>query len=180
MSKLSALKKATGLGAKEEEKKDEQISQDTNAVEQKPSADKETAPDKEKKDSSPEKTDPPKADSKNDEKSVSKGLTQEDSKNDAIEKSTPATPPQTDAKNDTKTEEGAESDEKKRGRKKGIRRDRVIVMLDKETIEVLDSFAISRSGTARAVILASQDFLVNLEGEFKEDELIAMIKGKLG
>ena len=53
-------------------------------------------------------------------------------------------------------------------------------MLDKETIEVLDSFAISRSGTARAVILASQDFLVNLEGEFKEDELIAMIKGKLG
>ncbi len=53
-------------------------------------------------------------------------------------------------------------------------------MLDRETIEVLDSFAISRSGSARAVILGCQEFLVNLEGEVKEDELVAKIKEKLG
>ena len=83
-------------------------------------------------------------------------------------------------KDDPKKEGDQETTEApKRGRKKGVRRDRVIVMLDKETIEVLDSFSISRSGTARAVILASQDFLAGLEGEITEDELVAKIKEKL-
>lgn len=89
------------------------------------------------------------------------------------------TPPQDDPENDS-DEESQETEEPKRGRKKGTRRDRVIVMLDRETIEILDSFAISRSGTARAVILGCQEFLVHLEGEISEDELTNKIKEKLG
>ncbi len=89
------------------------------------------------------------------------------------------TPPQVDSENDSQKEEEAVTEEPQRGRKKGTRRDRVIVMLDCATIEVLDSFAISRSGTARAVILGCQDFLMNIEGEISEDELMSKIKEKL-
>ena len=88
------------------------------------------------------------------------------------------TPPQDKSENDS-NEKPPETEEPKRGRKKGTRRDRVIVMLSRETIEILDSFAISRSGTARSVILGCQDFLVNLEGEISEDELTSKIKEKL-
>ena len=106
--------------------------------------------------------------------------TKEEIKNDTTEKPVPATSPQTDSKDDTKKEEDPKSDEKKPGRKRGIRKDRVIVMLDKEVIEILDSFAFSRSGVARAVILGCQEFLVNFEGEVKEDELIQMVRERLG
>ena len=90
------------------------------------------------------------------------------------------TPPQVDSENESQKEEEAVTEEPKRGRKKGIRRDRVIVMLDKETIEILDSFAIPRSAAARSVLLGCQEFLVNLEGEVSEGELTNKIKGKLG
>ena len=182
MSKLSMLKKATGLGGKEEEKKEEPISQDTSAVDQKPSADaKESSPpNKEEKDSAEKKSETPNTDPKTDEKSNTKEPTKEEPKNDSAENLAPSTPPQSDSKDDPEKKEGEKSDEKKRGRKKGIRRDRVIVMLDKETIEILDSFSISRSGAARAIILGSHNFLSNLEGEFKEDALIQKIKEKLG
>jgi hypothetical protein len=90
------------------------------------------------------------------------------------------TPPQVDSENESQKEEEAVTEEPKRGRKKGIRRDRVIVMLDKETIEILDSFAIPRSAAARSVILGCQEFLINLEGEVSEDELTNKIKEKLG
>ena len=90
------------------------------------------------------------------------------------------TPSQNDSENNSQKEEEAVTDEPKRGRKKGTRRDRIIVMLDRETIEVLDSFAISRSGTARAVILGCQNFLSRIEGEISEDELTNKIKEKLG
>ena len=183
MSKLSMLKKATGLGSKEEEKKKEEpISQDTSAVDQKPSADakESTPPNKEEKDSAEKKSEIPQTDPKTDEKSNTKEPTKEEPKNDSAEKSTPTNSPPSDAKNDTEKKEGEKPDEQKRGRKKGVRRDRVIVMLDKETIEILDSFSISRSGAARAIILGSHNFLSNLEGEFKEDALIQKIKEKLG
>jgi hypothetical protein len=90
------------------------------------------------------------------------------------------TPPQVDPIEDTQKEEAPVTEEPKRGRKKGTRRDRVIVMLDRETIEVLDSFAISRSGIARAVVLGCQEFLVNIEGEVSEEELVTKIKDRLG
>ena len=89
------------------------------------------------------------------------------------------TPPQDESVNDSESEEAPVTEEPKHGRKKGTRRDRVIVMLDRETIEVLDSFAIPRSAAARSVILGCQDFLVNLEGEVSEDELMNRIKEKL-
>ncbi len=195
MSKLSALKKAIGSGGKEEEKQGEPVSQSQSAANEKTTDPKETTPPQKDQDSGnqdskestvPQKTEEskmeePKKEEKPESKEPKKEAThKKGSKNDEAEKSTPATPPQSDSKDDTEEKEGEEPDEKKPGRKKGIRRDRVIVMLDKETIEVLDSFPISRSGVARAVILACQEFLVNIEGDIKEDELIAMVEGKLG
>ena len=100
-------------------------------------------------------------------------------------KESPASPTQNEEetpqlKSEKEQEKPKEDTETKRGRKAtGQRKDRVIVMLDKDVIEVLDSFSISRSGTARAVILGCQEFMVNLEGEVKEDELVEKIKEKL-
>ena len=122
------------------------------------------------------------------EKEVEEPKTEEPINEDPIAEESPAppeqleteTPPQDESENDSEKEEYPVTEEPKRGRKKGTRRDRVIVMLDRESIEVLDSFAIPRSAAARSVILGCQDFLSSIEGEVTEDDLIAKIKEKLG
>ena len=71
----------------------------------------------------------------------------------------------------------------KRGRKKGSVpiKDRVIVMVEREPmVSLLDSFtSLSRSATARAVMVACQSFLETADKNITEAELVESLKSKL-
>ena len=209
MSKLSMLRKAAGLGAKEEETKDDQpvteiqetpveeVHEEVTPVEEIPVVNSEETPvngtpvvetqpsevhdgngsdSQEPNEETPENEGAPdENESKDGEQDAEKPKPKRRSKRSSARDSNDS---QDAPEDNPKKEKDQEDTEPKRGRK-GVRRDRVIVMLDKETIEILDSFSISRSGTARAVILATQDFLANIEGDIKEDELVSKIKDKL-
>ena len=193
MSKLSMLRKAAGLTTKEEETKEDQpvIEIEENPVEEIPVVNSEETPVNgtpvvETQGETTLESKEPSEETSQDQGTPDENESKEEDEDDPKPKRRSRRSSARDSKDsqdgsedDAKKEEDQEAAEPKRGRKKGVRRDRVIVMLDKETIEILDSFSISRSGTARAVILACQDFLVNLEEEVAEDELVSKIKEKL-
>jgi len=196
MSKLSKFKKTTGLVSKEEEAKEDPPVTETleDLVEKTPpvySEEKspEGTPTEETPESeTPTEETPEKTKRESQEPNEEKPPSEEDSTDTpekeaggSKNKSKPKRSRSKDSQNDPKEEpkEEPKTDAPKRGRKPTGRKDRVIVMLDKDLIGILDSFSISRSSVARAVIRASRVLLISFEGEITEDELVNRIKASL-
>jgi hypothetical protein len=169
MAKKDLLKRAASVFGSEEKKETEE---------------------KQPKTPKTEKTQDEAADKKTEEKTEQSAPQEETSKADPkeVEKIDDGTPssdnqgvpePKTD---DNTKEPDSQTPEKKRGRKKSDDpvKDRVIVMVSKDpTITLLDSFNISRSAVARAVLMGTRGFLEELEKNSTEQEIIEAIEKKL-
>lgn len=83
------------------------------------------------------------------------------------------------ATSDTPSEPPAEPSLTKVKRSKGVPKTRIIVMVDRDTAEIISSFKLSHSAVVRAVAEGARNYLSNITGEITEADLTAQITAKL-
>ena len=183
MAKKDFLRRAAGVLGMEEEKKENQIEQQGTEIQEKTKGQTE----EKSETKTEEKTETPAVDSKEpkskeqpkeEKKDADSAITQTDQKSAEAE-------PKDEMKDKSEKTDGEDSkveEAPKRGRKKSDQpvKDRVIVMIPRDPmITLIDSFSVSRSATARAILTGSMKFIESLDRESSEEEIVQAIEKKL-